>query len=346
MEIRCPYCNGVIGEVCNIRGSGVHQRACCKKKFGKTKSTNERFLDFAKYNFGEEKTSKEWLEKQIEIEPIYVIDQNNFIRGVARKLCSIYGIKTKTLKEASNMPHKIESYKKTCMKKYGFENALSEGSLARKKRDKTMKEKYGVINFYSIEGYQDILKERQGLEEYHKRKQERSKQVWEAKTEEERQEWLDKSIFKRENWRSRVFGNSSKIEIFFSNFLQQKGFDYETQFRIFKNSDKNGRKHYFFYDYRIKDTNILIEFQGDYWHANPDLYKSTDLIKYPQGEVFAEDVWKKDKEKYLAAKNKGMLLIYVWESEFLGLDFENIFFEKLKEVKENGDYEIKVCEED
>lgn len=64
------------------------------------------------------------------------------------------------------------------------------------------------------------------------------------------------------------------------------------------------------------DRKIIIEINGDFWHANPDKYSENDIIKAP-GETFvAGDKWKKDMEKYKKYIELGYELIVIWESDY------------------------------
>lgn len=68
------------------------------------------------------------------------------------------------------------------------------------------------------------------------------------------------------------------------------------------------------YDFLIVDTKILIEVQGDYWHANPKIYNESDLIKYPRKKLISvKDIWKNDEIKNKNAKKYDYTIIYLWE---------------------------------
>lgn len=56
-----------------------------------------------------------------------------------------------------------------------------------------------------------------------------------------------------------------------------------------------------------------IEFNGDYWHANPKVYGPDSVIM----GIKASDVWEKDCVKSDIITNTGMKLLVVWESEFV-----------------------------
>ena len=53
------------------------------------------------------------------------------------------------------------------------------------------------------------------------------------------------------------------------------------------------------YAYDIKYKNKIIEYNGDFWHANPSKYKPNDIINFPNshGTVSAKEVWSNDSKK-------------------------------------------------
>ena len=65
--------------------------------------------------------------------------------------------------------------------------------------------------------------------------------------------------------------------------------------------------------YDIKHKDCIIEFNGDYWHANPKIYNKTDLIRGTP----ASDIWKKDSIKINEATKLGYRTLIVWESDFI-----------------------------
>lgn len=93
---------------------------------------------------------------------------------------------------------------------------------------------------------------------------------------------------------------TSKIEVVFGKWMKSLGIKIETQFKL-------GTKYY---DFKIKDLPILIEFNGDYWHANPLLYESTNLDRIQIRNK------KNDAYKKTLAISKGYYLLYIWENEF------------------------------
>ena len=73
----------------------------------------------------------------------------------------------------------------------------------------------------------------------------------------------------------------------------------------------NLHKGYLF-DFCLNDK--LIEFNGDYWHANPKLYDGNSFIK--QKNKKAHEIWEYDKIKIETAKQQGFSVLTIWESDF------------------------------
>lgn len=76
--------------------------------------------------------------------------------------------------------------------------------------------------------------------------------------------------------------------------------------------------------YDIKHKDCIIEFNGDYWHANPKIYNETDKIR----GTFVKDIWNYELEKINLAKNLGYRIMVIWESDFLDDKIKTI--EKVK----------------
>lgn len=66
------------------------------------------------------------------------------------------------------------------------------------------------------------------------------------------------------------------------------------------------------YSFDMVFDKLIIEVQGDMWHANPLRYKEDDLI---MGKLLAKDLWAKDARKKKKAEENGYKMIYIWEHE-------------------------------
>jgi len=72
--------------------------------------------------------------------------------------------------------------------------------------------------------------------------------------------------------------------------------------------------------YDIKHQDCIVEFNGDYWHANPKFYSESDKIR---GSV-VKDIWIGEEHKINLAKQLGYRVLVVWENEFLDNKIEVI----------------------
>lgn len=74
--------------------------------------------------------------------------------------------------------------------------------------------------------------------------------------------------------------------------------------------------------------NKIIEFNGDYWHANPKKYKSTDVIMTRRlGPITADFIWAEDKKRTNELESLGYKVLIIWEYDY----------------KENTEREIQKC---
>mgnify|MGYP002128712951 FL=1 len=88
-----------------------------------------------------------------------------------------------------------------------------------------------------------------------------------------------------------------------------------SEFPLFKTGHK-----IIFVDFYVQQTKKAIEFNGDYWHANPVFYKSCDLINFPGNRrVVAQDVWNADstRMKYIRQHPCVDDCMIVWEHDFV-----------------------------
>lgn len=77
-------------------------------------------------------------------------------------------------------------------------------------------------------------------------------------------------------------------------------------------------------DIYLPELKIGFEFNGDYWHMNPLMYRYDD--ENSSSHIKAIEQWEKDRQKILLADEKGVKLYHIWEYYFsnnkdLQLDF-------------------------
>lgn len=98
--------------------------------------------------------------------------------------------------------------------------------------------------------------------------------------------------------------NISNPEREIKKILEDIGLVIESQFKI--NS--------FSYDLYIKNHNILIEYNGDYWHCNPLKYSKNYLNK--KKNMYAYELWYNDINKKELAEKNGYKFFTIWENDY------------------------------
>jgi len=72
------------------------------------------------------------------------------------------------------------------------------------------------------------------------------------------------------------------------------------------------------FDIYVSDFNLLIEFNGTYWHADPRFYDN--IFEYKGTDKTARDVWIYDNDKKQIALNHGYNIEYVWQYDWENTD--------------------------
>jgi len=94
-------------------------------------------------------------------------------------------------------------------------------------------------------------------------------------------------------------GKDTKPELKMKNFLNSLNIPFEHQFCLEEYS----------FDFRIIDTNILIEVDGDYWHGNPKKFQKLNNRQ--------ERNKQRDLIKNKVAEDNGFILLRFWEDDIL-----------------------------
>jgi hypothetical protein len=136
---KCKYCNEIliIEKKQNISN---HYLRCDDYKKYKDNILTKEFLI-------EEYVKKE--KSAYEISKEINIGVNPILKYIDK-----FGIKHRSIKEATNLDRCRTKYKKTCMNLYGAENALSKDTIPYKNRNKTVLDRYGVDN---VRKHPDII---------------------------------------------------------------------------------------------------------------------------------------------------------------------------------------------
>lgn len=111
----------------------------------------------------------------------------------------------------------------------------------------------------------------------------------------------DAHSFKYEWTRKKPGGDSqSKPEKQTCALLDEMGVAYTKEFSLGN----------FYYDIHVTGTSLLIEVQGDYWHANPGIYLDREKINQTQRTNVRRDHCKRR-----FAKESGFYTLYIWERD-------------------------------
>lgn len=104
----------------------------------------------------------------------------------------------------------------------------------------------------------------------------------------------------------------TKPELKMKGILNELTIPFEHQFRL--------KNHLF--DFRILNTNIIIEVDGDYWHGNPKKFKKLSKIQKEQKQ--------KDIKNEELAKVNNFVLLRFWQNDILNK--KDFVINKLNEV--------------
>lgn len=111
----------------------------------------------------------------------------------------------------------------------------------------------------------------------------------------------------------------TKIETKIKNILIDNEIKFKKNFCI----SFDGKKRMF--DFYLKEYNLLIEADGDYWHSNPTTFKELN-------ETQKKNKLNDDFKNYIA-KELGYNLIRFWEMDINKSEFENVFLKEIKNGK-------------
>lgn len=126
---------------------------------------------------------------------------------------------------------------------------------------------------------------------------------------------------RQKNWKAKVFNEDQWIGRGRSN-VSEKFFDVICS--LFKDKVKRGSDEKFIWDKELQraykydlvfvDLKKIIEFNGDFWHCNPNKFKPDYFHKVKK--MTAQEIWEYDRIKKEKAEQHGYQVMVVWESEW------------------------------
>ena len=132
-------------------------------------------------------------------------------------------------------------------------------------------------------------------------------------------------VFRTDQRAQRIKESKKKSKVRLDSKAEKAFF--EKLSNIFSDLERNFVIHDYFhvYDMYVPSLNVLIEFDGDYWHGNSNVYPETK---------FSEQIkWRRELDHYRTKEliEKGYKVLRLWEKEIKELNLE-IFTERLKNV--------------
>lgn len=251
---------------------------------------------------------------------------------------------TKKSRYGSENYQNVAKIRETCLRKYGVDNAFkaevvkekirqihqakrgvdypSQSSVCREKSRATMMKHYGVP---TVGESKELLKKaklttmlRYGDPNYRNTQKQRETNA--RKTSEEWQRIIDK---RRKTCLAKYgvdtpFGFCKKPTAISGLFRRVKRVLDAAKVPYIQELRINFKERKEYRDFRAYDFafgKVILELNGDYFHANPSIYKPTDVISIRHVLHTAQSIWNDDKVKRELAEQHGYQVVYLWETD-------------------------------
>lgn len=194
----------------------------------------------------------------------------------------------------------------TCIKHFGVPvPCMSE--IVKNKMRNTCIEKYGVDNAFKSKEIQEKFKrtcnERYGTD-------------WPFQNKDIQEKATIKSSLNNSGFSKLSVSLFNKLCLLFPDICND--FRYATHGNEVCEWDNLNFKSFFLdFSYNKNDVKFDIEFNGDYFHANPKLYKPTDTIKLEGTNKIVSDIWKYDEYRTSFLEKLGYKIHIVWEYDYI-----------------------------
>ncbi len=298
------------------------------------------------------RTHKKDFENKYEIELFYLREAFNIAKSEVEEICKDYiegysyldlkekygfdahcliissGIKIRTNSESKKTKIYIEKYKSSILKKYGVNN-VSKAKEIKKQKETTFLEHFGYKNNFGNKEIHEKAKEtinkrpekrKQYLKEKYiktcikrygvdnvakfvdtRNKISKSQKYNYSKISKEDRKLLMK--FPREALIKSCNICRSKIEMRVENIIKQNNIKFKV----------GGIIQYRSFDFIFEENKVVLEIQGNYFHANPLYYKCDDyFVMY---KLTAQQIWDHDLKKKLIAEKHKYRVYYLWEDQ-------------------------------
>lgn len=313
---------------------GCCSRACAAKNRPTALETNKKILEEGKkLNSSLTQIDGDIFELKCPVcHKTFRATKNLLYKGIKTKMP---GLRYCSL-NCSSFANRIKSQEKR------DENAIKKyGSLEARNKYVAKKQEEGVIKKYGSRAEMGKESRKKAQETYFKRtgythnmrnpecvkiNQQHRVETIKNFTPEQKQHWYEARIKTQKENGTLLFGgkrggngnnHSKKADAFFEGLMQQDFFKNKKCY--FGNNEKKigNSEQYYFVDFFDEDDSIIIEFYGDFWHANPKMYAPDDLVNLPENKTEAKNIWEYDKKRIDFLKNLGYnKIVIVWEYDY------------------------------
>jgi len=204
------------------------------------------------------------------------LDLNFCTSAVINKRITALGIPKRGISASKRMPKCVERTKNTNIDRWGSAHNFNRDHPSRIEWEERLWRTEGIINVFQRESVKTKVND-----------------------------------WHREHGKAGTFGaRISQIHHYVYNMLTDNGILCENEFPI-----KKDKRYTNFYDITILNSNELIEINGDLWHANPQLYKSSDVVYLPCSKTpkSPQIFWDRDENKRILASKHGYTVTTIWE---------------------------------
>ena len=212
---------------------------------------------------------------------------------------------------------------------YGRKHTEETLSLLKEKCRKASKEKWKDETYRK-----HVLDSVIGLKRSEKFKKEQSERTKQQMKDPEQRKIRSKSM--KKSWDLGLLTSSAVISSSISKqqiefFKKLKQYIYVKEKHVIKYKNENtGRNRHLFPDGYIEEYNLVIEYNGSFWHADKRQFNENDVVHHG---ITAKEIWEKDNKRKELFNKLGYKYIEVWSNAYLNSDkdtFIKDFYEQLK----------------
>jgi G:T-mismatch repair DNA endonuclease (very short patch repair protein) len=336
----------------------IKESVCvCGQKITNISAINHKrhcpvFLKYRDKCLTKEFIQKEYIEKGRSLEEIH--RELSIPRKYIESKVLEFGFQLRNIKQSKATQYTKNKTIATTIDRYSDVNVLGKNSPIYNERNKTVKQRYGVNNVFQLAAVKEQITNSH-LEKYGKKRITNGQKISTTRKEKFKAgeyKYFSRAMSETAKSTYNKLSEKEKVDkmVHMRKFIDVNSFMSrpEEKVALILTELKIEFQHTLFigpfsYDFHIKHTPVVIEVQGDYWHASPDRYEAKDLLSRPGNKlVEAQEIWVKDAAKRAYIEKYGYKVFYIWEHELK--DLKSIegrlisLYEEHKNKKHQEDY--------